>query len=385
MPKNKEPSRSAFRVLVTGANGFIGKNLLLRLSEMENFSVLSFVRGDTVANLSALLAEVDAVVHLAGVNRPKNEDSFADVNTGLTKILCDAILSEYSATGRKISMLFASSTQAKIDKPYGQSKLAAERAVEQLASTIGNSVDVFRLPGVFGKWCKPNYNSVVATFCYNIARGLPLQINDLSANVRLVYVDNVVSAIIGAIKAPVDGFKFTKVETEYVVTLGELANQIRAFETSRKSLVVERVGTGFIRELYATYLSYLPPKRFSYSIPKNVDERGVFTEMLKTPDAGQISFFTAKPGITRGGHYHNTKSEKFLVTKGHARFGFRHIITNEVHYVETCGEEPQIVESVPGWTHDVVNIGNDEMVVMLWASEIFDPANPDTFLSKIRI
>jgi UDP-2-acetamido-2,6-beta-L-arabino-hexul-4-ose reductase len=270
-----------------------------------------------------------------------------------------------------------------LDNPYGRSKLAAEQAVQALVHDKGNPVAIYRLPGVFGKWCKPNYNSVVATFCHNKSRDLPVQINDASARLRLVYVDDVISAMLTQLTPGWTGLQRPAVAPEFSVTLGELSDQIDAFKNCRSTLVSERVGMGFVRALYATYVSYLPVDKFAYPVPVHGDARGVFVEMLKTPDAGQFSFFTAHPGITRGGHYHHTKTEKFLVIKGHARFGFRHMLTNEVHHLETNGEQPQIVETVPGWTHDITNIGTDEMVVMLWANEIFDRTNPDTIASKV--
>lgn len=367
------------KVLVTGANGFIGKNLVLRLRERADTEVLTLVRGDGNAALREALAHADVVVHLAGENRPINVQAFADVNIGLTEQVCQ----ELKSSGKKIPVLLASSAQAEQDNPYGRSKLTAEHAVKALANEHGNPVAIYRLPGVFGKWCKPNYNSVVATFCHNKAHDLPVQINDMSASVRLVYVDDVVTALLGQLASGWTGWMYSTVEPEYSITLGELSDQIDAFKNCRNTLVSERVGTGLIRALYATYVSYLPVEKFAYSVPVHGDTRGVFVEMLKTPDAGQFSFFTAHPGVTRGGHYHHTKTEKFLVIKGHARFGFRHMLTNEVHHLETQGDQPQIVETVPGWTHDITNIGTEEMVVMLWANEIFDRANPDTISSKV--
>jgi UDP-2-acetamido-2,6-beta-L-arabino-hexul-4-ose reductase len=367
------------KVLVTGANGFIGKNLVLRLREQADIEVLTYVRGQDATTLNELLAQSDAVVHLAGENRPADVQAFADVNVGLTEQICQGL----RAQGRGVPIILSSSAQVELDNPYGRSKLAAEQAVQALALDQGNSLAIYRLPGVFGKWCKPNYNSVVATFCHNKARDLPVQINDVSARVRLVYVDDVINAMLRQLASVWSGVLRPEVAPEYSVTLGELSDQIDAFKNCRTSLVSERVGSGFVRALYATYVSYLPVDKFAYSVPVHGDARGGFVEMLKTPDAGQFSFFTAHPGITRGGHYHHTKTEKFLVIKGHARFGFRHILTNEVHHLETHGEQPQIVETVPGWTHDITNIGTDEMVVMLWANEIFDRANPDTIASKV--
>jgi UDP-2-acetamido-2,6-beta-L-arabino-hexul-4-ose reductase len=382
------------RVLVTGANGFIGKNLVVRLSEQPRFTVTEFVRGDDVAALPELLAQVDAVIHLAGENRPVDPGAFTQVNTGLTVSICEAIAAEVASMGRKIPLVFTSSTQAEFDNPYGQSKLAAEQAVHALARDTGNAAVIFRLPGVFGKWCKPNYNSVVATFCHNIARGLQIQINDPSANLQLVHVDDVVSALVAAVDASstnedkgraakATGATLGLVEPQYPTTLGELAAQIEAFSHCRTTLMSEPVGSGFVRALYATYVSYLPNERFAYEVPQHADPRGVFVEMLKTPDSGQFSYFTAYPGITRGGHYHHTKTEKFLVVKGTGLFRFRHLLTGELFELTTSGDKPQVVDTIPGWVHDITNVGDDEMVVMLWANEVFDRANPDTITAKI--
>lgn len=370
----------AMRVLVTGAKGFIGKNLTRRLRERDDaYTVVEFTRDDAVASLPALLADADAVVHLAGENRPKDEQDFTRVNTQLTQSLCDAV----KASGRLIPVLLASSTQAELASPYGLSKLAAEHAIEGLAGQTGNPVCIYRLPGVFGKWCKPNYNSVVATFCYQIARGQDIQIRDEAARIRLVYVDDVVNEFICMLARMQPGVQRSQISPEYDISLGELAEQIQAFKHCRTSLVTERVGGGLNRALYATYVSYLPADQFCYNIPRYGDERGVFVEMLKTQDSGQFSYFTAHPGITRGSHYHHSKTEKFLVIKGQARFRFRHLMTNETYELLTSGEVPQVVDTIPGWAHDITNVGDEEMVVMLWANEIFDRDRPDTIACKV--
>jgi UDP-2-acetamido-2,6-beta-L-arabino-hexul-4-ose reductase len=370
------------KVLITGANGFVGKNLQFHLAERKDVQVVCFTRGDNMAQLSALLQGVDFVFHLAGVNRPQDPQEFVSGNVDLTQTLCQAVQALALATGKKVPIVYTSSTQAERDNPYGQSKRGAEEALQALARGHQVPVHVFRLPNVFGKWCKPNYNSAVATFCHNIARDLPIQINDPAAPLTLVYVDDVIDRFIQLMDgadAAVDAEGFATVAPQYTTTVGELARQIQTFKDSRGTLMTERVGTGLVRALYATYVSYWPVDSFTYTVPQHSDQRGVFVEMLKTPDCGQFSFFTAHPGITRGGHYHHTKTEKFLVIKGQARFKFRHMQTGQTHELVTSGEKAEIVETVPGWTHDITNIGSDEMVVMLWANEVFDRARPDTF------
>lgn len=367
------------RVLVTGARGFIGKNLVVHLGERVGTEVLPFARGDSEEKLVTLVAQADAVVHLAGENRPADVADFARVNTDLTRTLCEAI----SMTGRQIPLILASSTQADRDNPYGQSKRAAEQVIDVFANETGNPAVIYRLPGVFGKWCKPNYNSVVATFCHNIARDLPIQINDAAENLRLVYVDDVVEEFLRALNDAKPGLVWGEVTPDYAITLGDLAEQIRTFQNCRTTLFSERVGTGLTRALYSTYVSYLSPERFAYDLPQYGDERGVFVEMLKTPDCGQFSFFTVHPGVTRGSHYHHSKTEKFLVVKGVARMRLRQMVTGETYELTVSGDKPQVVDTIPGWVHDITNVGDSEVVVLLWANEVFDRQRPDCIPSEV--
>ncbi len=374
------------RVLITGSNGFIAKNLRLHLAERKDVVVTCFSRNDSLEELSQLVCEADVIFHLAGINRPKTDAEFITGNVDLTAILCKAIADKVTRFGGCPTVIYSSSIQAELSNPYGSSKRAAEEMLRELVASHGVRLHLCRLPNVFGKWCRPNYNSAVATFCYNLSRSLPIQINDPAAIVTLVYVDDVVSRFIqlmdGA-EAVLEEGGFEVIAPVYKTTVGEIAREIHAFSNSRSTLMIERVGTGFTRALYATYVSYLPTHSFVYPVPQHGDTRGVFVEMLKTPDAGQFSFFTAHPGITRGGHYHHSKTEKFLVIKGQARFKFRHMDTGETHELATTGDKAEIVETVPGWTHDITNVGNDELIVMLWANEVFDRARPDTYASPV--
>lgn len=369
------------KVLITGADGFVGKNLRLRLAERKDVQIITFTRQDEISALDEKLSEVDFVFHLAGVNRPSNPDEFELGNTGLTEMLATALSGLAARTGRAVPVLLTSSIHALRENAYGISKRGAEQALAKVAAK-GIPTFIFRLPNVFGKWCRPNYNSAVATFCYNVANGLPIEVNDPAAQLTLVYIDDVIDAFVRIMDGEPpfrDPSGYCDVTISYRATVGELAELIQGFRESRDTLITGRVGTGLVRALYSTYVSYLPKNAFSYHVPKYGDQRGVFVEMLKTPDAGQFSYFTAHPGITRGGHYHHTKTEKFLVIKGQALFKFRQIETGETYELMTDGETPEIVETVPGWTHDITNVGIDEMVVMLWANEIFDRARPDTY------
>ena len=374
------------KVLITGANGFIGQNLQAYLAERNNIEVVLFSRETGINRLASLLQDVDFVFHFAGVNRHQDSQEFMVGNAQLTHSLCEAVRVVAESTGKKIPVVYTSSIQARHDNLYGISKREAEKALQTIASSHNIPVYIFRLPNVFGKWCRPNYNSAVATFCNNIAHGLSIKINDPSASITVVYVDDVIGQFIQLMDgadAALDADGFSTVVPQYTITVGELARQIQSFKDSRNTLVIDRVGTGLVRALYSTYVSYLPPESFSYLVPQYGDARGVFVEMLKTPDAGQFSFFTAYPGIMRGGHYHHSKTEKFLVIKGQALFKFRNIRTGETYELITSGDRSEVVETVPGWTHDITNIGSEEMIVMLWANEVFDRARPDTFVCPL--
>jgi len=367
------------KILITGSNGFIGKNLVSQLAVRKNFEVLRYGRESTADDLQHAIAEADFICHMAGVNRPDDAAEFARGNTDLTRTLCQAVRN----SGRRVPIIFASSVHVEKNNPYGVSKLAAEQLLLRHSEETGVPVYIFRLPHVIGKWCQPNYNSVVATFCHNIARDMPIQIDDPAYQLELVHIDDLVATIARIMTGEEIFGPYCQVAPSYPITVGELAAQILAFRASRSSLVSERVGTGLTRVLYATYVSYLPPERFTYEVPGFGDSRGVFVEMLKTQDSGQFSFFTSHPGVTRGEHYHHSKTEKFLVIKGNARFRFRHIMSNESHEICTSGDKPEIVETVPGWAHSITNMGDDEMIVMLWANEIFDHDRSDTYACPV--
>ena len=368
------------KIGITGAGGFIGRNLVQRLSELEDIEILQYTRTDNEVKLKELVLTSDWIFHLAGINRPKTEDEFTTGNIDLTKKLTHLLIEQ----GKSTPVVLSSSIQAVQDNPYGQSKLGAEEALIDYSKKSGGNIHIYRLPNVFGKWSRPNYNSAVSTFCNNILNELPISINNPDANINLVYIDDVIDSFIALIQGEVDKEHYRKVSPVYDITVGKLAEQLQAFKNSRENLIVEHVGAGLTRALYSTYISYMRPEQFSYVVPEYADERGKFAEIIKTKESGQFSFFTAKPGITRGGHYHHSKNEKFIVLSGQALFGFRHVQTNEYYEKKTSGEITEIVETIPGWSHDIKNIGETELVVMLWANEIFDRDAPDTIAAKVK-
>ena len=367
-------------IVVTGGDGFIGRNLRVRLGEAGYGDVAMVTRQTTDPEREAALAVADFVFHLAGVNRPREVQEYDAGNARFTGAICASL----RAAGRPVPLVLTSSTQAALDNPYGRSKRAAELEVERYGRITGSPVVVLRLANVFGKWCRPHYNSAVATFCHNAARGLPITVNDPSAPLRLLYIDDVVEAMIRLLDPAERRSTLVELGPTHATTVGEVATMITAFAESRRTLTIPRVGTGFTRALYSTYVSYLAPEEFTYRLPRHADPRGVFVEMLRTADSGQVSYFTAPPGVTRGEHYHHSKTEKFLVVKGTARFRFRQIVTNETYELVVEGDAARVVETVPGWAHDITNIGSDEMVVMLWVNEVFDPQRPDTIGSKVN-
>lgn len=360
------------RVLVTGAKGFIGMNLTTRLQELKiDFSTVS--HKDSKDVIHKKVSECDFVIHLAGVNRVEDNQLFQKGNGDFTQIICEAV----KASGKKIPILFSSSIQSDLQNPYGISKKAAEDSLLELSKSHNSKVYIYKLPNVFGKWCRPNYNSAVATFCHNICRGLPIQINNSDAPLKLIYVDDVITEFVQALEEKKPS-GYVEVKNFYTTTVGEIANILKNFEANRKTGFVDEVGLGLKRALYATYLSHFPTDHFSIELQAHTDPRGTFVEMLKMPSTGQFSYFTAHPGVTRGGHYHHTKSEKFLVVQGEALFEFVQLNTKETFQVTVFGDKPTVVDSIPGWAHNIKNVGNNLMIVLLWANEVFDRNHPDT-------
>ncbi len=362
------------KILVTGSEGFIAQNLIYRLKDMRQDQIIPINRSSSLEDLRSAIQKADVIIHLAGVNRPTHDIEFEKVNFGLTDKIC-SLLEE---TQKRTQIIFSSSAQATLRGAYGLSKAKAEERLSQLNSKNGNPISIYRLPGVFGKWSRPNYNSVVSTFCYKIARCEAIEIRDETYPIELVYVDDVVRQFLDHLNERGNGVTYEKVMPCYKVSLGELADILQSFKEIPNTLTVGDVGSGLCRALYATFLSYLPPENFTYDLATNIDSRGTFTEALKTKTSGQYSFFTAKPGVTRGRHYHHTKSEKFVVVKGEALFKFKNVQTGESFEIETRKEKYQVVETIPGWAHSIKNVGNEEMIVLLWANETFDPERPDT-------
>ena len=367
------------KILVTGSKGFIGKNLVYKLKENKKYKLFEYVKGDDLIDLEEKLDKSDFLIHLAGENRTQNLNEFKLNNIDLTKNICKTI----KKIKKEIPIIFTSSIQVFNNSPYGKSKKEAENILYELYVKSNNPIRIYRLPGVFGKWCKPQYNSVVSTFCYLISRNKEITISDPKKKIKLIFIDDLVDELYNSISSTINSFSFGRVDPIYELTIEELAKNLRKFYKSRAELTIENVGTGFQRKLYSTYLSYLPISNCSYKLPLHSDERGKFVEILKTKNSGQFSYFTAGPGITRGGHYHHTKSEKFLVLKGKAKFKFRNLQSGQLEEIYTSDKEPTIVESIPGWSHDIKNIGKDDLIVFLWANEIFDREKPDTYKHEL--
>lgn len=367
-------------ILITGAGGFVGRNLVTTLHAMGCKDLLLFEKDDTVETLADYCRRAAFVVHLAGINRPKDPSEFYSGNAGLT----DTMLRLLAEAGNRAPVLVTSSIQAALDNDYGKSKKHAEDAIFAHGQATGAPVYVFRMEGVFGKWCRPNYNSVVATFCYNIARGLPIEVRDPAYELPLVYIDDVVGCILDAMlegKVQRDKEGYCRIHPVHRVTLGRLAELIEGFAQARKgSLAVPCVAPdSFEKKLYSTFLSYLPTDQFAYDLTMHCDDRGSFTEALRTPERGQVSVNISRPGIVKGNHWHHTKNEKFLVVQGEGVIRFRRIDSDEVITYHVSGKKLQMVDIPCGYTHNIENVGSEDMVTVMWANECFDPDHPDTF------
>lgn len=369
------------KVLVTGAKGFIGKNLVSTLEREDKYKIICIDRENSKEELEKGVLNSDFIVHLAGINRPKNEEEFFKGNTGLTEEIIEIL----KKSNKNTSILITSSIQADLDNAYGQSKKGAEEAlIKYMADTKGN-VFIFRLPNVFGKWCRPNYNSAIATFCHNIARGEEVWISDPTKEMTLVYIDDVV----GNIKNVIDNEEnyipgYQNVDIEHKVTLGEIVDLINSFKASRKSLMIPNMENELTKKLYSTYLSYLPENDFSYPLKMNVDNRGSFTEFIKSKDRGQVSVNISKPGITKGNHWHDTKNEKFLVVSGEGVIRFRKVDSEEIIEYKVSGEKLEVVDIPVGYTHSIINTGERDMVTIMWVNEIFNPEKPDTIYLEVE-
>ncbi|MBY0273846.1 NAD-dependent epimerase/dehydratase family protein [Candidatus Binatia bacterium] len=370
-------------VVVTGSAGFLGKNLVVALRRRPDVLVNGVGRETSTAELEAALAAADVVFHLAGVNRPRDEAEHEPGNAGITRALCETL----RRLGRAPKIVFASSTRATSDDAYGRSKRAAEQALEAYAAQSGVPVAVFRLPNVFGKWCRPHYNSFVATFCHEIARDGTVVVEDPDAAVELAYVDDVVAAFVAELTtsaaSPVSDSACCGVlrpgPPTRRTTVGRVKILLEQFREVRRSLVVPDLSDPFARRLYATYVSHLDGAALAYRPPLREDQRGFVQELLKSHASGQVFLSRTRPGVTRGGHLHDAKVEKFIVVEGQARIRFRHVATGQSIHVDVDGAAPQIVDIPPGHTHDITNTGSGELVTLFWASEIFDPERPDTY------
>lgn len=381
-------------ILVTGANGFVGRNLVSQLENIgsgkarnyaiagEELHVLCYDVDSDPAALEEYCRRADFVFNLAGVNRPEDPSEFMKGNFGFASLLLDTL----KKCGNSCPVMISSSTQAALDNPYGESKRAGEELLFEYGRETGAKVLVYRFPNVFGKWCRPNYNSAVATFCHNIAHGLPIRVNDPSVVMHLVYIDDVVDELIGALSGDEHrAGAFCEVPVVHEITLGGIVDLLYSFRDMQQDLEVPDLGDAFTKKLYSTYLSYLPKEKFCYPLKMNVDNRGSFTEIIRTADRGQFSVNISKPGITKGEHWHHTKNEKFVVVSGHGLVQLRKIGTDEVINFEVCGEKMEVVEMIPGYTHNIINLSDTEdLVTFMWANEAFNPERPDTYFEPVE-
>jgi len=368
------------KILVTGAKGFIGKNLIAELKNQKYETIYQYDIDSSLDDLDTYCKDADFVFHLAGVNRPKDEKEFLDGNFGFSSLLLETLKKHQN----KSPIMISSSIQAELYNPYGLSKKAGEELMFQYNEETGAKVLVYRFPNVFGKWCRPNYNSAIATFSHNIAHDLPITVNNRDVEMNLIYIDDVVLELISALKGQpnADG-KYFKVEPVYQIQLGEIVDLLYSFKESRNNKHIPDMSDTFTKKLYSNYLSYIPEDAFSYELKMNVDNRGSFTEFIKTIDRGQVSVNISKPGITKGNHWHHTKNEKFLVVSGTGVIRFRKVETDKVLEYFVSGEKLEVVDIPPGYTHNIENLGTNDMITVMWANEPFDPMNPDTMFEEV--
>jgi len=370
------------KVLVTGAKGFIGKNLITELERREGTIVLPFDMDTPADLLEEYCKDCDFVYNLAGVNRPENVEEFMEGNFGFATTLVETL----KRHGNKCPIMNSSSIQAALDNPYGRSKKAGEDMLFAYGKETGAPVYIYRFPNVFGKWCRPNYNSAVATFCHNIAHDLPIQVNNRDTVMHLVYIDDVVEELLQALEGTphVNEAGYCYVPVEHEITLGGIVDLLYSFKESRGNLMVpDMTENGIAKKLYSTYLSYLPEDDFAYPLKMNVDARGSFTEILRSADRGQVSINISKPGITRGNHWHHTKNEKFVVVSGKGLLQFRKIGTDEIIEYHVSGDKLEVVDIPTGYTHNIINEGDTDLVTLMWCNECFDPAKPDTIYEPV--
>lgn len=367
------------KILVTGARGFIGRNLCLALRRTEDVEVMEIGSENSESDLAQAVAAADAVVHLAGVNRPENEEDFVTGNVSFTQTITDLL----KATGRKVPVVCSSSTQAQRGNAYGESKLSGEKVLQEYSEQTGSDVYIFRLPNIFGKWSRPDYNTVVATFCHNISRGLPVTVNNPDAVITFAYVDDVVTQFIELALNPQGDDGVLQFAPAYDISLGALHDTIVSFKESRTNLKLADFGDPLIKYLYSTYLSFLERDDFSYPADVKTDDRGWLFELIKSETAGQMFVSSTKPGITRGNHYHDTKVEKFCVVKGQGVIRFRHVLEEGSFDYAVSDQAIQIVDIPPGYTHSIENTGDEEMVTLFWANEIFEPERMDTYFENV--
>lgn len=368
-------------IVVTGARGFIGTNLILRLSEIENIAVHPFDMDDSEEDLLSSIDTADIVFHLAGVNRPKDIEDFERGNVGLT----ERIVSRVKSRKNSPAIVVTSSIQAELDNPYGLSKRKAEQVLFQLQRDTDVELYVYRLPNVFGKWSRPFYNSAVATFCFQVAQGEKPSIHNPDASLLLVYIDDVIDSFLRIVTGgePVKDGDFYQISPEFKTTVGEVAGIIESFSRIRENNVFPDFSSLLQKYLYSTYLSHVPTASLGYRLDRKSDDRGYLCELIKSNVAGQIFISRTKPGITRGNHYHHTKVEKFFVIDGTAEVKIRHMISGEVRCFRVEGTECRAIDIPPGYTHQIINVGTTDLLTLFWANELFDPNNPDTYFSKV--